>query len=261
MANNWPAHTMFTYHEVLPGGRLSRYSVSTTRFQAHLKLFQVLGEHSSCTPRISFDDGHSSNVLHAAPLLQRFDRTATFFVTVGFIAQQENFMGWPEVRSLMAAGHAVEAHGWSHRFLTECSDAELAHELVDARACLEDRIGRPVTELSLPGGRYDERVLMSAAEAGYLKVYCSEPWSQRVVAGSLRLEGRAMVRRDMSALRLSGLARQTTVARSLVYAEHGARNGLRKLLGASNYHALWARASGRQEHPGANNEESLSSTG
>lgn len=250
MANLWPTRTMFAYHEVLPGGPLSRYSVSTARFEEHLKLFRELGQRPSGAPRISFDDGHASNVLHAAPLLHRYKISATFFVTVGFIANREGFMGWPDVCSLLAAGHAIGAHGWSHRFLTECSDAELVHELTDAKACLEDRIGRAVTELSLPGGRYDERVLISAAKAGYRMVYSSEPWAQLVITGSLRLEGRAMVKRDTSSYHLSGLTRQTLVARNRIYAEHAVRNGLRRLLG-SRYHALWSRVSGRQPLPGS----------
>ncbi len=246
MSHSWPSDTSLTYHEVLPGGQLSRYSVSTAQFREHLDLFRALGQRRSRVPQISFDDGHGSNIHHAAPLLECFNRTATFFVTVGFIGTRVGYMDWVELRGLLEAGHEVGAHGWSHRFLTECSDAELARELIDAKACLEDRLGRSVTELSLPGGRFDERVLLFASDAGYKTVRSSEPWSHRQVTSSLVLEGRAMVRRDTSLFRLQGLVRQTVMARALVYAEHSVRTNLRNALGPSRYHALWKKASGRQ---------------
>ncbi|MBW4028837.1 MAG: polysaccharide deacetylase family protein [Acidobacteria bacterium] len=246
----WPTHSIFTYHELVPAdGPISRYSVSTERFQSHLNLFRSLAEGSSATPRVSFDDGHRSNYLHAAPLLQRAGMTATFFITAGFMASRADFMDWTEVRSLLSAGHAVEAHGWSHRFLPDCSDLELARELVDAKACLEDHLGHLVTRLSCPGGRYNDRVLFAAAEAGYKNVYSSEPWYERIVTSSLTLEGRIMVRRDTSLTALSRLARHTLLARGTVYAERSLRTGLRKVLGPT-YHSLWSRLSGRQPIPG-----------
>lgn len=255
MKNNWPTQTIFTYHEVLPDSAISRYAVSTDQFESHLKLFRQLGEQFSCRPRLSFDDGHASNYLYAAPLLSRHGVLATFFVTTGFVSCRTSHMGWSDVRSLLAAGHEVQAHGYSHRFLPECSDSELVHELVDAKNDLEDRIGRPVTEMSLPGGRYDDRVLRFIAKAGYRKVYSSDPFSQRPVTGSLELEGRVMVRRDTSAFHLQGLARRTTLARAVVHAESMARSGLRTMLGTNKYHAVWSKASGRQTQPAASNEE------
>jgi peptidoglycan/xylan/chitin deacetylase (PgdA/CDA1 family) len=105
-------------------------------------------------------------------------------------------MGWQELRALHQAGHRIGAHGWSHALLTHCNAKQLHSELVDARLTLEDKLGTSITTMSLPGGRYNRRVLSACQEAGYTQIFTSIP---RAEAGPTGLTvGRLNVRRDMS---------------------------------------------------------------
>jgi peptidoglycan/xylan/chitin deacetylase (PgdA/CDA1 family) len=118
---------------------------------------------------LTFDDGERSVAEQALPILAAHGRTATLYVTSGWVGEP-GFVDASMLRELLAAGWSVGAHGHSHRFLTELSDGELDQELGGARARLEDLVGRPVVHLSLPGGRGDRRVLAAARAAGYESV-------------------------------------------------------------------------------------------
>ncbi len=50
---------------------------------------------------VTFDDGYSDNVLHAAPLLEEVGIRGTFFVTTGFIGENKRL--WFDVAARMAA--------------------------------------------------------------------------------------------------------------------------------------------------------------
>lgn len=236
----WPHPTVLTYHEVLSGNVHSRYSVGCDQFDAHLGLIHQQHILSGREPSVTFDDGHLSNYQNALPLLQAKGIKATFFVTAGLIGNRPDSMNWSQIQELVQSGHSVQAHGWSHRFLSGCSETELTHELSHARKLLEDKLGCEITELSLPGGRFDRRTLLFATSAGYRSVYCSQPWRNCWISASCQLLGRVMVRRGMSSSRLMALVEQTFTARSIAYAEHCVRNGARTLVGEARYHALWS---------------------
>ena len=80
-----------------------------------------------------------------------------------------------ELKELLARGHAVQAHGWSHKMLTQCSPAELYDELRRSKETLEDVLGASVDTMSLPHGRWNRQVLAACSQAGYKKVYTSDP--------------------------------------------------------------------------------------
>ena len=51
------------------------------------------------------------------------------------------------------------------------SEAEIAQELADSRARLEDGLGRPCRFLAYPYGEHDERVRAAARRAGYVAAF------------------------------------------------------------------------------------------
>jgi peptidoglycan/xylan/chitin deacetylase (PgdA/CDA1 family) len=238
--HTWPHATVLTYHEVLADKVRSRYSVSCDQFDSHLCLIQREQGPKARRPVVTFDDGHLSNYEHALPLLQARGIKAIFFITAGLVGKRPDSMDWPQIRDLVKAGHSVQAHGWSHRFLSGCSEAELTHELLHARNLLEDKLGCEINELSLPGGRFDQRTLRFAAMSSYRRVYCSQPWRHIRISASCELVGRVMVRRGMRPGRVLALVEQTSIARGIVYAEHWARHGAWILVGEAQYHALWS---------------------
>ena len=162
------------YHELRTESAAYSYVLSSARFQEQLKLFASLPA-DAYSPVVTFDDGHLSNYTHALPALERAGIKAHFFITAGWTGTRPDYMEPAHLRALHEAGHSIQAHGWTHTLLTQCSAAELNHELRDARLQLEDQISAPVTSLSLPGGRSNARVLAACRDAGYTTVWTSVP--------------------------------------------------------------------------------------
>ncbi|MFN2974787.1 polysaccharide deacetylase family protein [Terriglobus aquaticus] len=207
---------------------------------------------TSYEPIVTFDDGHVSNYTYALPALEASGRSAFFFITAGWTGVRPDYMDKTQLRALHTAGHGIGAHGWTHTLLTQCSAADLRHELVDARSALEDAIGAPVTSLSLPGGRSNAAVIEACHEAGYTTVWTSVP-------GAVKSSSEATVGRfnilaghsDAFLQRLldpaSGeLARAARVGRWKAMAQ--------RVMGDAAYARLWAllnRKEGDATDPGA----------
>lgn len=115
---------------------------------------------------ITFDDGYLDNYEHAAPLLDEFGLTATFFVVAGHVGTDRVFwwdvekgvdsamMSWPQVRELASGGHTIGAHTWSHPDLGREPPTSAEQELSAARSFIEDQVGLPVQHFAYPyGGR------------------------------------------------------------------------------------------------------------
>ena len=66
-----------------------------------------------------------------------------------------------------AAGMEICAHGYSHELFTSLDDAALPGELELPKRTPENIIGQDVIRLSYPNGKYNERVVTFAKEAGY----------------------------------------------------------------------------------------------
>jgi polysaccharide deacetylase family protein (PEP-CTERM system associated) len=73
-------------------------------------------------------------------LLARRSLRATFFV-LGWTAERHPRL----VPGIVAAGHEIGSHGWSHRNIYEQSPAEFREETLRSRRLLQDQSGQPVT--------------------------------------------------------------------------------------------------------------------
>ena len=87
----------------------------------------------------------SIGVDHLLDLLARHGVTGTFFV-LGWIADRRPAV----VRRIVAAGHEIASHGWSHRRVTSLTPSELRSELRDSKRLLEDLSGQPVLGFRAP---------------------------------------------------------------------------------------------------------------
>lgn len=177
------------YHELLAPGQhpcedtpgYRRYVLSRQEFSQQLDLLTsaemtglALGSLVATLPRdpsspavaITFDDGCASDLEHAAPLLAARGFGATFFIVPGFLGRR-GYLTAPGVRELAAAGFEIGSHGLTHALLSHLPPQELARELIDSRARLEDVSGVGVHLLSCPGGRWSPLVASVARSAGY----------------------------------------------------------------------------------------------
>ena len=240
---------VLAYHEVMPESNYA-YCVTSEAFAEQLRLLESLRKTKSLDAQITFDDGERSQLHNALPLLAQHGFKATYFVTPGLIGTAAKFLGWKNLKALQAAGHSVQSHGWSHKFLTFCSAAELTHELRASKQSLEDNLGSTVEEISVPGGRWNRRVLQACAEAGYRRVYVSDPWVQAEIGG-VEVIGRFMVRRTTAIAELEKIVAKDVATLRKLRLRSQIREGFVGMLGDSLYHRLWCRLTGYNEFEAA----------
>lgn len=247
-----PLHRLhLLYHELSPGGSNYSYALATHMFERQLDLFSQLRKPESLGlwPELTFDDGHISNVEYALPILQSRNLIARFFITVGWTSQKSCYMGWPELKLLHQSGQLIGAHGWSHTFLTHCTQKDLNKELIGARLMLEDRLGAKITTMSLPGGRFNRRVLTACREAGYSQVFTSVPKVEQ--ARQEFLVGRLNVRADMTLEVIQNLLRPGSSALSNLERQYRIKSVAKSLLGDRIYEKLWALMNRKAPDSGA----------
>ena len=229
----------FIYHGLTNVPTSYAYALGTEAFDRQAELFARIqrGEGSSLRPELTFDDGHSSDHEFALPILTKHGLTAQFFITAGWTGTKPGYMGWPEVRDLVAAGQSVGAHGWSHRLLTHCSSDDLKIELIETRCALEDKLGCAVTTMSLPGGRYNKRVLAACRNAGYTRVFTSDP---RVANDpNSFLAGRINVHAGATPVWLDELLASDGVELRRVARRHHLKSIAKTLMGDRLYGTVW----------------------
>ena len=240
---------VLAYHEVMPESNYA-YCVTSAAFAEQLRLLDFLKKHKSLDTQITFDDGEQSQFHNALPFLTEYGIKATYFITPGLIGTAAKFLRWDSLRTLQAAGHAVQSHGWSHKFLTFCSDADLVHEVQSSKKSLEDNLGCAVEEISVPGGRWDLRVIRACAAAGYRRVYVSEPWVQTRIEG-IEVVGRFMVRQSTTLAELERIVAKDRSALLKLRLRSHLKGSLVRLLGDSLYHKLWCRLTGYNDFEAA----------
>ena len=135
---------------------------------------------------VTFDDGYSSVLALAKPILDELGWPATLFVPTDYIGTQRPMswpgidawtggpfenelmpLGWDDVRELQAAGWEIGSHSCSHPHLTTLSDGDLRGELLAAKDVCERELDVECLSIAYPYGDADDRVIAMAAEVGY----------------------------------------------------------------------------------------------
>jgi Polysaccharide deacetylase len=228
------------YHELRPSKSRYSYVVACEDFEKHADLFAQLQQAKDCElrPEITFDDGHISNYEYALPILQGRGLQARFFITVGWTGHRPGYMGWDELRALNKAGQLIGAHGWTHTLLTHCTTKDLQLELKDARQALEDKLGKAITTMSLPGGRFDRRILAACRDAGYTEVFTSIPRAEPLPLAST--VGRLNVRGDVTLPWLTSVLQPESTLLAKLERQDRIKTIVKSLLGDRLYARIWA---------------------
>jgi peptidoglycan/xylan/chitin deacetylase (PgdA/CDA1 family) len=96
------------------------------------------------------------------------------FIAVELIGK-ENYLSKEEILELQSMGFQFEGHTWSHRNLTQFSDEELKHELLDSKLYLSDFLGKEVKNLCFPKGYFSGKVIKQSLKYGYERLFSSLP--------------------------------------------------------------------------------------
>jgi peptidoglycan/xylan/chitin deacetylase (PgdA/CDA1 family) len=145
---------------------------------------------------LSFDDGPDpASTPHFLELLADRGVNATFFLLGSYAVGEQSL-----VRDLVAAGHEVAVHGWTHECLALVPPRRLADELTRTREVLEDTTGTHVRWYRPPYGVHTAAGVWAARRAGLQTVL----WSAWGVDWSANATPSTIVHRVSHAVRPGG---------------------------------------------------------
>ena len=135
---------------------------------------------------VTFDDGYTSVLERALPILSEFGLPGTVFVTTEYVgrshpmrwpeveewrgtehAEELSCLDWDQLRGLQARGWEIGGHTRSHPRLTHLGPEELRDELTSSREEITRQMGRTCTSVAYPFGDYNDEVAEAAGEVGY----------------------------------------------------------------------------------------------
>ncbi|HYX97367.1 MAG TPA: polysaccharide deacetylase family protein [Geodermatophilus sp.] len=112
---------------------------------------------------ITFDDGPTETFTpRVLDALAAAGATATFYVLGASVVASPTL-----VREVVAAGHEIGNHTWSHRDLTRLSLQETRDQITRCAHTVEDLTGRPAVGFRPPRGELTGYALRVCAELGY----------------------------------------------------------------------------------------------
>ena len=118
---------------------------------------------------LTFDEGYENGCTAGIlDTLKEKNVRAVFFVTYDYCKRNPEL-----VKQMIAEGHTVGNHTWSHPSLPECSPDELYSELSLLHEYVRDEFGYDMYVMRPPKGEFSQRVLACAKELGYTTVLWS----------------------------------------------------------------------------------------
>lgn len=177
------------YHSIGGGAE----AIATEMFRGHLgvisaighftTLRDILGSSPDCgiAVAITFDDGYATLRDRAMATLMEFGATATAFLNIGEIADDERrssriedgyypgeqFLTWQDVNSLLAAGWQIGSHGVRHLNLARTEVAVIKLELSASKLIIEQHLGSTCDMFAYPWGHNNAHLRSEVRSAGY----------------------------------------------------------------------------------------------
>ncbi|SDF02297.1 polysaccharide deacetylase family protein [Pseudonocardia oroxyli] len=119
---------------------------------------EVLADPARRQLAITFDDGATSVLDHAVPVLRHHGVPSTMFVVSGWAdgghsAGYEHVLDWDGLARLEQAGVTLASHSASHPDFGRLDPAAAERELVESRERLEKMLGHEIDEFAIPFGQ------------------------------------------------------------------------------------------------------------
>ncbi|MGZ4163895.1 MAG: delta-lactam-biosynthetic de-N-acetylase, partial [Tumebacillaceae bacterium] len=113
-----------------------------------------------------YENGYTEKVLD---VLKAKQVPATFFVTGQYIKDQPELL-----KRMVAEGHIIGNHSWSHPDVSQISNEKLKDELDKVKQAVTEVTGqKEMKYLRTPRGIFNERSLMYSKQLGYTNVFWS----------------------------------------------------------------------------------------
>jgi peptidoglycan/xylan/chitin deacetylase (PgdA/CDA1 family) len=128
---------------------------------------------------ITFDDGWTSVLRKAAPILRDYNIPWLLFVVTSWSDQKSNWakehiLPWLDIERLMAEGAQIGSHSVTHPDFAQIEEARMIDELGGSRETIRQRLGLAPTAFAIPYGQSMNWPLTAdraARNTGYDTVY------------------------------------------------------------------------------------------
>jgi peptidoglycan/xylan/chitin deacetylase (PgdA/CDA1 family) len=109
---------------------------------------------------LTFDDGYADAYAHAFPILQEYGYIGTFFLISEPIDDGDSdFVTWPQVREMHAAGMKFEPHSYNHPDMRNRGYDFVVFQILAPKEAIEVRTAETCRFFAYPAGRYDQFVI------------------------------------------------------------------------------------------------------
>lgn len=186
------------YHKIPLQDQNSRHRIFVTRdnFEKHLQFFSRNGfttmsfseldefrtlrrPLSEFPPKpliLTFDDGYVDNLENAGPLLKKYNHKATIFLLADSSLLTNSWdadtgeapdvlMNLEQKRRLSDYNFEIGSHGFHHQKITEMTDEQALHELIDSKRVLERDLGVQIPVFAYTYGVTSPRAAQLAQRA------------------------------------------------------------------------------------------------
>lgn len=126
---------------------------------------------------LTFDDGPGKETWDVLALLKRYRMRGTFFVTGLSIVKNPGALA-----AIVADGHVVGNHTWTHASLPSLKAPQLKSEIADTQALIEQETGHKLTTMRPPFGDFTAKTNAYVRARGMLPVLWtidSNDWALR----------------------------------------------------------------------------------
>jgi peptidoglycan/xylan/chitin deacetylase (PgdA/CDA1 family) len=185
------------YHsiELMPHNTIMRsLHVPPKRFRFQMWMLKVLGykalsirnlkpyldgEKHGKVVGLTFDDGYQNNLINAAPILNKYNFSATCYIVsenIGLSNTWDNdkgvtqrpLMDKNEIKEWLSLGMDIGAHTKTHVDLTSASKEEAQKEINECKDTLENLFHVHIQDFCYPFGRFNELICNITKNKGYL---------------------------------------------------------------------------------------------
>ena len=135
------------------------------KFGEHAAVFLTDKESLVLTFDEGYENGYTASILDT---LKAKRVQAIFFVTYDYVSRNPEL-----VARMIAEGHVVGNHTWSHPSLPDKSDADAAQEISRLHDYVQENFHYTMTLFRPPMGEFSERTLAITKRQGYTSVFWS----------------------------------------------------------------------------------------